>query len=127
MVSNRSISWGVDMVINQASLKRDGVQDYVSLRATALFMTAYTIFILGFFLTTPTITYEVWTGLFSNLAVKVFTFMTLLCIWVHARIGLWQVLTDYVKAPGLRSVLTFVLNIIGLAYVVTGLFVLWGV
>ena len=115
------------MVINQASLKSDGIQDYVSLRATALFMTAYTIFILGFFLTTPTVTYEVWSGLFSNLAVKVFTFMTLLCIWVHARIGLWQVLTDYVKASGLRSALSFVLNLMGLAYVVTGLFVLWGV
>jgi len=115
------------MVINQASLKRNGIQDYVSLRATALFMTAYTIFILGFFLTTPTITYEVWAGLFSNIAVKVFTFMTLLCIWAHAQIGLWQVLTDYVKAAGLRSVLSFVLNLLGLAYVTTGLFVLWGV
>lgn len=115
------------MVINQASLKRDGVQDYVSLRATALFMTAYVVFILGFFLTTPTITYEVWTGLFSNLAVKVATFITLICVWVHTRIGLWQVLTDYVKAPKLRSVLSFVLNLLGLAYMVTGLFVLWGV
>ena len=115
------------MVINQASLKRNGIQDYVSLRATALFMTAYTIFILWFLLTTPTMTYEIWTGLFSNLAMKVFTFMTLLCIWVHVRIGLWQVLTDYVKSSGLRSVLTFFLNLLGLAYVVTGLFVLWGV
>lgn len=115
------------MVINQASLKRDGVQDYVSLRATALFMTAYVVFILGFFLTTPVVTYEIWAGLFSNLAVKVFTFITLICIWVHTRIGLWQVLTDYVKGPKLRAVLSFILNTLGLAYMVTGLFVLWGV
>jgi succinate dehydrogenase / fumarate reductase membrane anchor subunit len=117
----------MDMVINQASLKRDGVQDYVSLRATALFMTAYVVFILGFFLTTPVVTYEIWTGLFSNLAVKVFTFITLICVWVHTRIGLWQVLTDYIKSPKLRSILSFVLNTLGLAYMVTGLFVLWGV
>lgn len=115
------------MVISQASLKRDGVQDYVSLRATALFMTAYVVFILGFFLTTPVVTYEIWSGLFSNIAVKVFTFITLLCIWVHTRVGLWQVLTDYVKNSKLRSVLSFVLNLLGLAYLVTGLFVLWGV
>ena len=31
-----SVSRSMDMVINQATLKRDGVQDYVSLRATAL-------------------------------------------------------------------------------------------
>ena len=115
------------MVISQASLKRDGIQDFVSLRATALFMTAYVVFILYFFLTTPVITFEVWSGLFDNLAVKVFTFITLLCIWAHARIGLWQVLTDYVKSAKLRSMLSFVLNLLGLAYVVTGLFVLWGV
>ena len=115
------------MVINQASLKRDGVQDYVSLRATALIMTAYTFFILYVFLTTPVMTYEIWSGLFSNLAVKIFTFITLLCIWVHTRTGLWQVLTDYVKNTAARTVLTFVLNTIGLAYVVAGLFILWGV
>ncbi len=32
------------MVLNQASLKRDGVQDYVSLRATAVILTLYTFF-----------------------------------------------------------------------------------
>ncbi|MBU2428568.1 MAG: succinate dehydrogenase membrane anchor subunit, partial [Gammaproteobacteria bacterium] len=41
------------MVLNQASLKRDGVQDYVSLRATAIILTLYTLFILGYFLCTP--------------------------------------------------------------------------
>jgi succinate dehydrogenase / fumarate reductase membrane anchor subunit len=41
------------MVLNQASLKRDGVKDYVSLRATAVILAAYTLFILGFFLVTP--------------------------------------------------------------------------
>lgn len=115
------------MVINQASLKRDGVQDYVSLRTTALVITAYVVFMMFFFLTTPVVDFEAWTGLFSNIAVKVFTFITLLCIWVHTRIGLWQVLTDYVKNSSARSVLSFILNIIGLAYVVTGIFVLWGV
>lgn len=115
------------MVINQASFKRNGVQDYVSLRATALVMTAYTFFILFIFLTTPEMTYEIWSGLFSQLSVKIFTFITLLCIWVHTRIGLWQVLTDYVKGTTMRTVLTFILNTLGLVYVAAGLFILWGV
>ena len=37
------------MVLNQATLKRDGVQDFVSLRTTALVITAYAIFIIGYF------------------------------------------------------------------------------
>lgn len=46
---------------------------------------------------------------------------------VHTRIGLWQVLTDYVKCSKLRAVLGFVLNLMAVAYVAIGLIVLWGV
>ncbi|WP_340681088.1 succinate dehydrogenase, hydrophobic membrane anchor protein [Paraglaciecola sp.] len=115
------------MVTSQASLKRDGVQDFVTLRATAIIMTAFSLFMLWYFLSTPTITYEGWHGLFSHLAMKVFTFATLLSIMLHVRIGLWQVLTDYVKAAGLRAAVQFVLNLIAFAYVAVGLFVLWGI
>ncbi len=115
------------MVLNQASLKRDGVQDYVSLRATAIILAAYTLFILGFFLVTPEITFEVWSGLFSNIFVKVFTLLALVCIAVHTKIGLWQVLTDYVKNSTVRAVLQFVLYALAFGYVAVGLFVLWGV
>ena len=115
------------MVLNQATLKRDGVQDFVSLRTTALIISAYAIFIIGYFLAMPEVTYEAWTGLFSNLAMKGATLITLVCIMVHTRIGLWQVLTDYVKSAGLRAGLQYILNIIAFGYVAVGLFVLWGV
>lgn len=115
------------MVTNQATLKRDGVQDFVSLRATAAIITAFTVFMTWFFITTPQVTYEVWSGLFSHLGMKVFTFATLVAIMIHVRIGLWQVLTDYVKPAGIRAGLQFVLNLIAFAYVAVGLFVLWGV
>lgn len=114
------------MVINQASFKRDGVQDFVSLRATALILAAYAIFIVGFIVCTPVMTYEVWHGLFSNLGMKVFTLLALASFLIHARIGLWQVLTDYVKCAKTRALLGFVLNVAALAYVAAGLFVLWG-
>lgn len=113
------------MVVNQASLKRNGVQDFVSLRVTALILTAYSLFIIGYFLTTPQVTFEAWQGLFSNLAVKVFTFSALVCMMLHTQIGLWQVLTDYVKSAKLRAVLGFILNMMSFVYVAVGLFVLW--
>lgn len=114
------------MVLNQASLKRDGVQDYVSLRATAIILTLYTLFILGFFLLTPEVTYDNWKALFSNVLVKAFTLLALACIAVHTKIGLWQVLTDYVKCARLRAVLQFVLYTMAFGYLAVGLFVLWG-
>lgn len=115
------------MVTNQASLKRNGVQDYVSLRATALIIVAFCFYMTWFFTTTSSITFEVWHNLFAGIPMKVFTFATLVSIMIHVRIGLWQVLTDYVKAPGLRAAIQFVLNLMAFAYAATGLFVLWGV
>jgi len=115
------------MVLNRATLKRDGVQDYVSLRATAIVLALYSLFILGFFLFTPEVTFEVWQGLFASIFVKVFTLLALVSIAVHTRIGLWQVLTDYVKNARLRAILQFFLYTLAFAYVAVGLFVLWGV
>lgn len=115
------------MVTNQASLKRDGVQDYVTLRATALIITLFSVYMTWFFVSTPSITFEVWRELFSGLAMKVFTAATLISIMMHVRIGLWQVLTDYVKPAALRATLQYLLNIVAFVYAATGLFVLWGV
>ena len=114
------------MVTNQASIKRDGVQDFVSLRATAFIIAAFSLYMTWFFVTTETITFEVWSGLFSGIVMKVFTFATLVAVMIHVRIGLWQVLTDYVKAASVRALVQYVLNIIAFAYVAVGLFVLWG-
>lgn len=115
------------MVTNQASMKRNGIQDYVTLRASAAVITAFTFFMVYFFIATPVITFEVWQGLFASIYMKAFTLITLLAILMHVRIGLWQVLTDYVKPHNVRMALQFVLNLMAFAYVAIGLFVLWGV
>lgn len=115
------------MVTNQASIKRNGIQDYVSIRATAAIILAFSIYMLYFFIATPVITYDVWKSLFGSIFMQAFTLITLIAIMIHVRIGLWQVLTDYVKPHRLRMILQYVLNIIAVAYVAVGLFVLWGV
>jgi succinate dehydrogenase / fumarate reductase membrane anchor subunit len=115
------------MVTQQASLKRNGVQDFVTIRATAIIMTAYSLFIGWFFIATPEVTFSIWQDLFSGLAMKVFTFAALTSVMLHIRIGMWQVLTDYVKSAALSAAIQFFLNLIAFVYVVIGLFVLWGV
>jgi succinate dehydrogenase / fumarate reductase membrane anchor subunit len=115
------------MVTNEASMKRNGIQDYVSLRATAAVTASFTFFMIYFFVTTSAITFEVWQNLFANIYMKAFTLAALISIMIHVRIGLWQVLTDYIKPTGLRAGLQYILNLIAFAYVAVGLFVLWGV
>ena len=115
------------MVTNQASMKRNGIQDWVSLRTTALIIALYSFYIAFVFFTAPTLTYPIWQGIFASMFMKVFTFAALVSIMLHVRIGLWQVLTDYVKPTGLRASIQYVLNLIAFAYVAVGFFVLWGV
>lgn len=115
------------MVTNQAAMKRNGIQDYVTLRASAAVISAFSIFMVYFFIATPEVTYVVWQSLFASIYMKAFTLLALIAIMMHVKIGLWQVLTDYVKPYRLRAVLQFILNIIAVAYVAIGLFVLWGV
>ena len=80
------------MVTNSATFGRSGVHDYILIRATALIMTCYVLYLVGF-VAFNDITYEVWTGFFATTFTKVFTLLTLLCVLIHAWIGLWQVLT----------------------------------
>lgn len=115
------------MVDNQASIKRNGIQDFISLRTTAVLITAYALYLGWFFFSTEMLTYDTWSNLFSSIGMKAFTLITLIAIMIHVRIGLWQVLTDYVKPAGIRATLQYVLNTIAFGYVAVGLFVLWGV
>ena len=113
------------MVTNSATFGRSGVHDYILIRATALIMTAYVLYLVGF-VAFNDITYEVWTGFFATTFTKVFTLLTLLCVLIHAWIGLWQVLTDYIKPLALRLVLQLAVVVVLLVYLLYGTIVVWG-
>jgi succinate dehydrogenase / fumarate reductase, membrane anchor subunit len=114
------------MVKIAGTFGRSGVHDYVLLRASAVVLLAYILYLIGFFISAD-ITYQVWTGFFSLTFTKVFTLLALVAMLVHAWIGIWQVLTDYVKCTLLRGSLQFVLTTIAFAYVIFGFVILWGV
>ena len=115
------------MVTNAASFGRSGVHDFIMIRASAVVLALYTLFLVGFVACNGPLTYEVWSGLFSTLAMKVFTMIALIALLIHAWIGIWQVLTDYIKCTTLRGVLQFVFVITAFAYLAVGLFTVWGV
>lgn len=115
------------MVTNAATLGRSGVHDFLIIRASALILAAYAIFLVAYIFCNPGLTFADWQGLFSQLPMKVFTIVSLFGLLAHAWIGLWQVLTDYVKCVKLRLFLQFFLNLAAFSYFVTGLVVLWGV
>jgi succinate dehydrogenase / fumarate reductase membrane anchor subunit len=115
------------MVNNAATVGRSGVHDFILIRASAVVLAAYVLFMAGFFITTPMVTFEIWQGLFANSAMKVFTLVSLFSVLIHAWIGVWQVLSDYVKPALLRGALQFIFTITLLVYFTAGVLTVWGV
>lgn len=114
------------MVSNASALGRNGVHDWLLLRASAIIMTLYVLYILGFVVMSDTLTYDTWHGFFASSFTKVFTLLTLLCILVHGWVGMWQVLTDYVKSVAMRLVLQLLVIVVVLVYAIYGTVVVWG-
>ena len=114
------------MVKVAGTFGRSGVHDYLLLRATAIVLLAYVIYLVGFIALTD-IDFAAWTDFFSLTLTKVFSLFALIAMLVHAWIGLWQVLTDYVKNTFLRGFLQFSLTSVAFIYVISGFVILWGV
>lgn len=114
------------MVASVTSFGRNGLYDWMVQRVSAVILAAYTIFILGYLVTTPDLTYAQWSELFSCTSVRVFSLLALLSIGAHAWIGLWTVSTDYLKATGVRFLFQAVCGLVMFAYVVWGVQILWG-
>ncbi|TKB54489.1 succinate dehydrogenase, hydrophobic membrane anchor protein [Ferrimonas aestuarii] len=115
------------MVNNAASFGRSGVQDFVLIRASALVLLAYTLYLVGYLVMTPDLTFTLWQEFFGSIITKVFTLLALFSVLIHGWIGLWQVATDYIKPPRLRAFSLFAINVVLLAYLATGIVILWGV
>ncbi|MFA0084573.1 succinate dehydrogenase, hydrophobic membrane anchor protein [Vibrio sp. 10N.286.49.C2] len=114
------------MVGSVSSVGRNGVHDFLLIRATAIIMTLYTIYIVSFCAFSGDISYVSWTQFFGGTFTKVFTMLALTSVLIHAWIGLWQVLTDYIKCTKLRGGLQLAIVATLLGYFFSGFFILWG-
>jgi succinate dehydrogenase / fumarate reductase membrane anchor subunit len=115
------------MVNNIATVGRNGVHDFILIRASAIILTLYTLLIAGFFVVTPDVTYDAWHSFFGLMSVKIATLLAVLSVVIHAWIGIWQVLSDYIKPAFLRGSLQFFFSVTLLAYLAAGFLIVWGV
>ena len=115
------------MAVSVSSIGRNGIHDYLLVRASACIIGAYGLFLINFFISTPVVTYIDWLELFQDPWMKVSTALTLVALLIHAWIGTWQVLTDYVKPTFLRGSLQLVCILTLLVYVVFGNMIIWSV
>lgn len=114
------------MVSNASALGRNGVHEWLLVRASAIVICLYIIYMLGFIVFADNLNYDVWRGFFALPMTKVFTLLTLFSILVHTWIGMWQVLTDYIKPVALRLSLQLAIVVVLLVYLLYGTVVVWG-
>ncbi len=114
------------MVTSVTNFGRSGLYDWMFQRVTAVVLAAYTVFLLGYLLMNPDLTYSQWNMLFESICVRIFSLLALLSIGVHAWIGLWTIATDYIKPAGFRFIFQSSCGLIMFVYLVWGIQILWG-
>lgn len=122
------------MVTNVTNLSRSGLFDWMGQRVSAVVLGAYILFLLGFLLLHPDMTYEQWHALFSHAWMRIFSLMTLVALTVHAWVGMWTISTDYLTQMALGKISTVVRflfqAVCGMAmfvFFVWGVQILWGI
>lgn len=105
---------------------KNGLQDWIIQRISAVVIGAYTIFLLFFLFMHPHLKYDVWQSLFNHAWVRIFSLIALLSVMLHAWIGVWTIFTDYIKVKWLRLSLQVIVILALWFYFFWGVEILWG-
>ncbi|MCF6768508.1 succinate dehydrogenase, hydrophobic membrane anchor protein [Thiotrichales bacterium 19S11-10] len=109
------------------SLSRSGLKDWYIQRLSAVVLLLYTLFLVCFSLYHCKIgvSYDQWHSLFQSHFMRAFSFLALLSLIAHAWVGMWTILTDYVKNALVMGVLQSVLILTYIVTLVWAVNVIW--
>ena len=113
------------MMRSITALTTSGLKDWYIQRASAIILAVYVLFVTGYLLGHSDLDYVSWKTLFSSEWMRVFTFVAVVSMALHAWIGMWTVFTDYIHHTLLRSLIQSVTILALLAYVVWAAAILW--
>ncbi|MDW5377045.1 succinate dehydrogenase, hydrophobic membrane anchor protein [Halomonas sp. HP20-15] len=114
------------MVTNITNFGRSGLSDWLIQRVSAIILALYTLFMVGYLLLHPGLDYATWNGLFAQTWMRIFSLLAFVSLAAHAWIGLWIVITDYIKPTGIRFVVQIAIILAIFIFLVWGVQVLWG-
>ena len=79
-----------------------GLRDWLMQRITAVVMAAYTLLMGGILLSNKPLDYVAWKSLFGMGWLRIATLLFLLSLFLHAWVGVRDIIMDYVKPAGWR-------------------------
>jgi len=107
------------------ALGRNGFQDWILQRVSAAILGLYTIALLLFWLCIPWCKNLSWHGLFNNQTMRLITIIALISLMMHAWIGMWTIVTDYIKTPALAFFTKIFIFLSLTFYLFWGIQILW--
>ncbi|WP_227369819.1 succinate dehydrogenase, hydrophobic membrane anchor protein [Halomonas sp. M20] len=114
------------MVTNVTNFSRSGLSDWLIQQVSAAILALYTLFMVGYFLLHPELDYITWHGLFSQTWMRIFSLLAFIALSAHAWVGLWTVITDYIKPTRIRFGAQVVLIVAIFVFLVWAIQILWG-
>jgi succinate dehydrogenase / fumarate reductase membrane anchor subunit len=102
-----------------------GLRDWAVQRVTGGIIAVYSLFLAGVLLMQPALDFITWRSLFAHTWMRVPSFVCLLAVYVHAWIGMRDILMDYVKPTTLRLCMQVVVIVSLVAYTVWTVQILW--
>jgi len=113
------------MVSRQAVGAHYGLFDWLMQRITGLVIALYVLWLL-FLLLTGSLNLGAWQELSAHTSFKLVTFLTLVSVFLHAWVGMRDIIMDYVRAAAVRLVLEVLVAAALVVYTGWAIQILWG-
>lgn len=109
------------------ALGRNGFQDWILQRVTAVILGLYSFGLLIFWISMSWCANLSWQILFNNTSMRLVTIIALIALIIHAWIGMWIIITDYIKTTILAFITKILVFLSLIFYLLWGIQILWGI
>lgn len=115
------------MVKSVLGVSRQGLHDWIIQRLTAIYMAVYSLGLLVYVFRHYPLDYLSWHAVFAQTWLKIGTIFFIAAILSHAWIGIWTIVTDYIKPFILRALVHVGVLLALFACFFWALLILWSV
>ena len=116
------------MVTQVTNVSRTGLGDWLIQRVSSVILASYLLFIVGYIFVQSlqsSMEFDQWSYLFSHTWMRLFSFAALFSLVLHSWVGIWTVLTDYIKCSCIRLTFQIVVIMLLLLCLVWGIQIVW--
>jgi succinate dehydrogenase / fumarate reductase, membrane anchor subunit len=115
------------MIIQLLTSKYPGMRLWLSQRLTALVMAIYIVALTILLLIIQPSGHAAWHAFVAPIWFRLATFVFFMCLFMHAWLGVADVLKDYVFNKALRAYMQIAVDIALIIYLFWSAFILWNV